>query len=137
MFDPQAVLLQAIVGKWSSSASLAAINGPWLHRKPPRHSSATRYAVIDPQTTMDRGWSALNQYYLTSVQFNLYNTTAELARVDAELVLAIFADEDLVMSFSSGGMVSHRLTASRYLEAESNTSALSELKFNFQTWLPR
>lgn len=133
--EAHAYLLEAIISKWNGASSLDGV--PMTKDTKLDEDDGHPYCIMLAGTTEDEQWTCKNYYFLTDITFRVYDSTDELANASAALVSEVFGVEGLELTFTSGGLVSHRGTSSVLVEAEPRSVHYQDASFNFRTWLGR
>lgn len=129
----QAELTKALLVKWRETSSLDTIR---LHTEP-AIDVVHPYAVMVSQPTDNLQWTCARRYYRTSVQFKVYHRTPDLVVSAAALVSALLDDENLTLTFDTGGFYRHRGITGLLSNEESGSVDSLNGTWEFDHWMPR
>lgn len=131
--DYAADLLRAVLAKWSATGSLAVINGPHLNQKPGDKATSIPYCIVSVADSFDDGWSCRKKRWSTTLAFEFWNRSPELADASKQLFLDVFGVESLSLTISSGSLWDHRMVGSSVVNEQPGLLAHSDCLFRFRT----
>jgi len=125
-------VLAAVVAKFRGEASLSGIAGPFLDVKP-ADVATIPYAIVAVQDNFDDGWTCESRRWSTTLGFEFWNRSPEVARASCDLFLAVFGPESLSLTIAGGTLWEHRLSSAGVRVSEVGSLGVATVSLRFRT----
>ena len=125
-------VLAAVVAKFRGEASLSGIAGPFLDVKP-ADVATIPYAIVAVQDNFDDGWTCESRRWSTTLGFEFWNRSPEVARASCDLFLAVFCSESLSLTIAGGTLWEHRLSSAGVRVSEVGSLGVATVSLRFRT----